>query len=577
MPKKQNGFGNPKSFSIKGINKIVNQGKRKQQSGFYPSDRHYGSSVTRSIIQKWDLDSTWTRWRKGLEYYYRGAYLELNKLSSKLHQGTPYEIPLSLTGYKFATKDADTRSHYVIKREPTTKTTYAIIEKIYNNPTLHLDKFRKNEIYTEVKHKTIEDGIVIQKSIGETVVNKKGVSANITNVLTSDGRPSVYIGKSLEKSVNVKVILNAEELLKIDLIKKEGINTLINKIIFIPNITIERIKKKSDKFQDYAYTFNVNIENDISRTEIEILEKGDELSLSLNDITQLKKLYASTADIIINGSFEFLKENYQSFWGKEYVNAESVRNEISLLSYDILPFMVEFIKHDEENNTIELSASALNSALNLYSKLNNKSKIVFADNSFTKISNNTENEGWQDFDIDIKPWEDPTFVSGDELTIATIYACSCPAYSHAKIRNPEQYDDKGNKRNIQSRAPAPTAGGSNSYENKGVLDLASVIDSWATKKYKRGFKICKHTIAARYADNIKTLEPNSVPSYETRLKFEEKLTSEIEEVGDEFKAQLRRSDVSILDIVLALSESLNFNLNKLASLFKSAMVGDRIN
>jgi len=67
MPRKQNGFGNPKSLGFKGAGR-VDKGKGVGAPGTYPSNRGYGSSVTRTVIEKYNLDSDWTKWRKGYEY-----------------------------------------------------------------------------------------------------------------------------------------------------------------------------------------------------------------------------------------------------------------------------------------------------------------------------------------------------------------------------------------------------------------------------------------------------------------------------------------------------------------------------
>ena len=50
MPRKQNGFGSSKSFSVNSISKDINKGKSIQGSGRYPSDRQFGSTVTRSAV-----------------------------------------------------------------------------------------------------------------------------------------------------------------------------------------------------------------------------------------------------------------------------------------------------------------------------------------------------------------------------------------------------------------------------------------------------------------------------------------------------------------------------------------------
>ena len=44
MPRKQNGFGNPKSLGFKGAGR-VDKGKGVGAPGSYPSKRYYGSSV----------------------------------------------------------------------------------------------------------------------------------------------------------------------------------------------------------------------------------------------------------------------------------------------------------------------------------------------------------------------------------------------------------------------------------------------------------------------------------------------------------------------------------------------------
>ena len=99
MPKKQNGFGNSKSLSFK-PQKNINKGKAIGSAGSYPSNRRYGSSVTRTVIEQYDLNSDWVKWRRGFEYYNKGAWYRLkeydpitkeytdSQIQSKLYQGT---------------------------------------------------------------------------------------------------------------------------------------------------------------------------------------------------------------------------------------------------------------------------------------------------------------------------------------------------------------------------------------------------------------------------------------------------------------------------------------------------------
>ena len=74
--RKQNGFGNSNSFAFK-KSKSISQGKSKGAAGSYPSNRRYGTSVQRTIIESYNLNSDWVKWRRGFEYYNKGAWYRL--------------------------------------------------------------------------------------------------------------------------------------------------------------------------------------------------------------------------------------------------------------------------------------------------------------------------------------------------------------------------------------------------------------------------------------------------------------------------------------------------------------------
>jgi hypothetical protein len=158
MPRKQNGWGTSKSLAFKPMNP-VSKAKGYGAAGSYPSDRRYGSSVTRSVIEKYDMDSDWAKWRKGYEYYMQAAWDELvvenpfygtgsrldgpnpldpapgeeyirATLQSLLYQGTEYELPTLFYGWEFPTQDADTNTHYVAKRIPQGNANLGQIKKL---------------------------------------------------------------------------------------------------------------------------------------------------------------------------------------------------------------------------------------------------------------------------------------------------------------------------------------------------------------------------------------------------------------------------------------------------------------
>ena len=62
-----------------------------------------------------------------------------------------------------------------------------------------------------------------------------------------------------------------------------------------------------------------------------------------------------------------------------------------------------------------------------------------------------------------------------------------------------------------------------------------------------------------FINKIRVEEPNTFPSYDTRVKFERKLSADIREVVDEFRAQLERSEITTVEIVFALADALNLD------------------
>ena len=261
MPRKQNGFGNPKSLGFKGAGR-VDRGKGVGAPGSYPSNRGYGSTVTRTVIEKYNLDSDWVKWRKGYEYYNQSAWYrleeqnpntldyEVRKVQSVLFEGTQYETLVTFDGYKFATKGSDSNNHYVMKREPLGKPTGSAS---LDNPSsitdyipLDLGKIKegsvrndfyynfdyKNEEYLDHKaRKEIwvdinegEDTLVLSQMIGERITD--GISeATINYILNNKEQPVVYIGKSLVRDSILPGLIytgNTEEKVEI----KENLTTV---------------------------------------------------------------------------------------------------------------------------------------------------------------------------------------------------------------------------------------------------------------------------------------------------------------------------------------------------------------
>jgi len=74
-----------------------------------------------------------------------------------------------------------------------------------------------------------------------------------------------------------------------------------------------------------------------------------------------------------------------------------------------------------------------------------------------------------------------------------------------------------------------------------------------------GFKMCKHTVASMFIENLKVKEPNTYPTLEARDAFEEKLDQDISEVGEEFSSSYKRGGLTTLEVVFALAQGLNLD------------------
>ncbi len=574
MPRKQNGFGSFKAFDLNGVNSRIDKGKKRGAAGSYPSDRRYGSSITRSAIEQFDMDSTWARWRRGMEYYYQGAYLEFEPSNAVLYQGTKEEIPVSFSGYRFATKNADSRAHYAVQRQVTKSVKLGIVEAIDNDEAIHTEQKQYREIHLHIKHGDLETDIVLLRSIGERITSGK-IDANIINVLNRDGIPAVYFGKTEAAGARMEFKLSLPDVLKAEKIKENGLDYLIGKTVYLPDFyQFEQINNKTTDFIDSELTFSVRMASVITNTAVEILDNSDGLPPTLDELKSLPSIFETTnkAEAVMTAEFVFQKSDYQRFFGRQYMTADLVNTEVSRAAFAIQPVTILGYRRADEENALYIESMPFQTSLTLYSAPRARRTIVLSDNSFTKREPDdalNRKYGldlstapvtlWQKMKIDIDPWYDETFVKDDVVEFATIYTCSCPAYLHAQIRSPEAYDSEGRTVNRQKKAPLPTAKGASTAEANGLLRVAGIIDSWATDRYKKGFKVCKHTIATMFADRIRVMEPNTFPSQETRNKFEEKLQADIAEVGAEFSALLERSDITTVEIIYALAEALNLD------------------
>ena len=357
-----------------------------------------------------------------------------------------------------------------------------------------------------------------------------------------------------------------------DFIKNNNndIQTLVGESVYMPDFYRNRPITNSDNFVDSEQYFAVNLEEKINGARLEILDTSTGLPPTLGEINEFAQIF-STNDCSgkLEGSFVYEKGRYQRFFGKSYLTADVVRKEVETLAYGVLPWTIRSVR--ENGSELILEADPFQTALQLYTPQSKERYIIFDENGFTKQSLDVDADGkynhappkpgtqlWRKIDLSIDPWIDEIFTNQSALRFADLYTCSCPSYLHAILRSPQTTGD-GRKINRQHRLPLPTAKGSSTYDAAGILKTAGIAESWATAEYKKGFKVCKHTIAAMFIDKIRVLEPNTYPSAEAREKFEAKLSKDIAEVGQEFTEHLKRSEMTQIEIIFALAEALNLD------------------
>ncbi len=578
MPRKKNGWGPTNSNQFKGVNNRVDKAKGRRAQGYYPSNNSYGSSVTRSAIEQYDLDSNWTRWRKGMEFYYAAAWYRLKEkdpltqniqdisLSTKLYQGQPEEYDVTFDGYKFATTNADTNSHYVMKRTVPNPPSLGTIKAVQNDRSLYPENYANQEIHVEVNSTTSTP--LLTSMIGDRITD--GVSeANLKNVLTKDKKPAIYKGKAEDSRLLIyvpKFEFTADQL--------ANLNDFVGKIGYLDNIQI-RVPIGTQIFEDQRDKFSVQSFKVAGPLGFRILDPEDQ-PITTFDIATLPTLFTTTkAEADLQSTFFFQKDEYQPFFGTQYVTAQEIESEVTEASYNVLPFEIKSTILNNAGNVI-IEAVSYPDELKLFAPATN-GFLVFNSKSFTKIVLD-EYEGlsyhilepnddpWRRLETDVDPWMDQTFTGGFDLVPATLYTCSCPAYSHSQLRIPQSTEGEFDRKvNRQQRYPLPTAKGRKQSETVGLSKSAGRISSWATDTYRASFKMCKHTVAAMFIEKLKVAEPSQIPSYDTRMKFEAKLKEEMAQVAEEFIQSYQRGDLSLLELVFATAEGLNMDEVELAS------------
>jgi hypothetical protein len=582
MPRKQNGFGNAKSLAFK-PSKNINKGKGVGAAGLYPSDRRYGSSVNRTVIEQYDLASDWVKWRRGFEYYNKGAWYRLktydpitqeyqeSQIESKLYQGTEYEVDVVFDGYKFATKNADSNNHYVMKRTTVSNTDLGKVTTVLNDPIKYPRQKANREIWVQGSEGA--DSRLLFQMIGERITDGE-TEANLDFILNADQKPALFIGKSWpEDLTEVIAEVNESTLDGTEWLQERNGDEqeLVGKVVYIPEFFVERPRTSPSTFDVIDATNYWGIELvDKGIGEIQILDSDTAFPPSLYDISTLNPILKDpNGEYTIEGTYIYKKDIYQRFYGQQYLTGELATQNIDIISYSVMPYLIQGV--ERRGGKILMRSVPFVSELKLYQPIGNNT-LIFTDYSFTKLeideydgnyyhqSGHITDELWMRLDTDIDPWMDEVFTTGNALQPATIYTCSCPNHSHSMLSAPQDSEDEGTRKiNRQRKYPLPTVKGRGQYDQIGLSQAAGKIESWETREHRMSYKMCKHTIAAMFIEKIKVKEPNTYPTIEAREKFESKLNKDIAEVGDEFIASYKRGGITTLEIIFALAQGLNLD------------------
>ena len=107
-----------------------------------------------------------------------------------LFQGTDQEVEVQFDGYKFATKDADTNNHYVMKRSLDEETDYSFgtVRQVSADET--------NDVVT-VKINAGPNVEAVLNMIGDRITDGE-TSATIDDILNKDNLPGLMVGEEVQ-------------------------------------------------------------------------------------------------------------------------------------------------------------------------------------------------------------------------------------------------------------------------------------------------------------------------------------------------------------------------------------------
>ena len=479
MPRKQNGFGNSKSFSVKSFDSKFDKNKKIQGSGQYPSNRQFGSTVTRSVIQQWNLESTWAMWRKGYEYARLNNWVDLNvKFFAFLFSGTTSRLRADFICKRFPSLSNDTATRYVVKREIAPSVVdprFATITNIINNPTeseQSKKNFQNKEIWVQVDNSGVTNGVnetdrfnVIKRLTNERISNlrhgteyttNKSFDATVKTLLNSNGRPLVYKATAHDHNTNLTIRIPRKDVILTEYVKnaRDGIYGLIGQVIRMTNMPVA-MPKSGLTFVDHPRTVEVQMDMTQTNQDFWIADVQGQSSFEVFvDASPIVILTGNNATFNIKEKFTIVKDKYQQYFERELI-ASTIDSETTEMVNVYPPLYIQNVTDD--GTDIIFETIPFEGKLELYGTDPNP-YIVLSDFSFASWQ--VKEDGRTLNNTNVYPWEDETFLVGDGIYIANDYACNCQSFSKANVMSPEalyrRYTGPALSKNRQLKYPLPS-------------------------------------------------------------------------------------------------------------------------
>ena len=127
---------------------------------------------------------------------------------------------------------------------------------------------------------------------------------------------------------------------------------------------------------------------------LEILDNTTTLPPSLLDINNLTPIFKTDKAVGQLGA-NFVLENQiiRGSFGKQYLTADVVRDQVETLSYSIMPWTIRSVLVDPDTDTLSLEAEPFQSSAKMYTPKEEERWIIMSDNSFTHEEPDVDSNG----------------------------------------------------------------------------------------------------------------------------------------------------------------------------------------